>query len=226
MTSAITKQPKRVDYNLYAVESGIYRVSGPELSLCAYLVGTSAGLIQINTVPELFKSYFPYLKKLPIAAVVTEPVVTQLGDTLTGFEFELWTSRFIDFQRPHKVKFIGQDPTLKALYRRLELTMNGDFVHDENGQRQAKFVSRQWVVFEWHSSNGEVEIGNVRVDVTNPKEVKIYDNGTLIFDSALYPTSTGKDAASLYVDMMLSQIEPFQRDEDELGVIVAGNGIG
>ncbi len=228
MTSTTTKQPKRVDYNLYAFESGIYRVSGPELSLCAYLIETSAGLIQVNAVPELFKSYFPHLKKLPVAAVVTEPVVTQLGDTLTGFEFELWTSRFIDFQRPHKIKFVGQEPILKALYRRLELTMNGDFVHDENGQRQAKFISRRWVddVFEWHSSNGEVEIGKVKIDVSNPKEVKIFDDGKLIYDSALYPISTGKDAASLYVDMMLSQIEPFQRDEDELGIIVAGNGIG
>lgn len=228
MMSTTTKQPRRVDYNLYAFDSGVYRVSGPELSLCAYLVETSAGLIQINAVPELFKSYFPYLKKLPVAAVITEPIITQLGDSLTGFEFELWTARFIDFQRPHKITFIGQEPFLKPLYRRLELTMNGDFVHDENGNKQAKFVSRRWVddVFEWQTTQAEAQLGNVRIDVSNPKEVKIYDGSKLVFDSALYPLSMGKDAASLYVDMMLSQIEPFPREEDELGVVVGGNGIG
>jgi ribonuclease BN (tRNA processing enzyme) len=176
----------------------------------------------------MFKCYYPHLKKLPVAAIVTEPVVTQLGDTLTGFEFELWTGRFIDFQRPHKIKFIGQEPFLKSLYQRLEITMNGDFIHDDKGNRQTKLVSRRWVddVFEWRASGSEVQLGNVRIDVSNPQEAKIYDRNKLVFDSTIYPVSTGKDAASLYVDMMLSQIESASVESEEISLIVGGNGIG
>ncbi len=224
----VAKAPKRVSSNFYTYGNGVYRVGGSDLSLCAYLVETSAGLIQVNTVPELFKTYFPQLRKLPIATCVTAPVVTQLGDTQTGYEFELWTSRFIDYARPHKIKFIGQEPFLRSLYQRLELTMNGDFVHDELGNRQAKFVSRRWVddVFEWHASSDVVELGQVRLDVSNPEGVKIYDKQKLVFDSAQYPVSNGSKTGSLYVDMLLSQVEPFKFDGEKLGLIVGGNGIG
>jgi ribonuclease BN (tRNA processing enzyme) len=228
MTPVATKQPKRVDYNFYTFDNGIYRVSGPESSLCAYLVETSAGLVQVNTVPELFKTYFPHLKKLPVAACLTTPVITQMGDTQTGYEFELWTSRFVDFMNPHRLKFIGHEAFLKSLYSRLKITMNGDFVRDEGGNVQAKYVDRVWVddVFEWAPTSEKTVIGKVTIDSSNPDGVKIFDGGKLVFDSAIYPISNGKDSAALYVDTMLSQLNPFKFNPEHIGLTVGGNGIG
>lgn len=221
------KPAKRIGDNLYALSNSIYRVSGPESGLCAYLVETSAGFIQVNAAPEFFKSYFPHLKQLPVAVCLTAPVINQLGDTLTGFEFELWTSRFMDFMHPHKIKFIGHEAHIQPLYKRLEITMNGDFVKDESGNAQAKFVARRWVdeVFEWCPTSGEFDIDAVRIDLTDPTSVKIYDKQKLVFDSDMYPTVLDRDAASLYVDTVISQIEPFNPN-GEFGVIVGGTGIG
>ncbi|MBC8043313.1 MAG: hypothetical protein IAF08_07690 [Rhizobacter sp.] len=223
------KPPKQIGDMLYAIGSSIYRVSGPEGGLCAYLVETSAGLVQVNTVPELFKTYFPHLRKLPVAVCMTAPVVSQLGDTLTGFEFELWQSRFLDFSNPHRVKFIGHESHIQMLYKRLELTMNGDFIPDEQGVAQAQFVSRRWVddVFEWMPGTGEVALGNhVSIDVSDPTSVRIFDKGKLLFDSAMYPVTLDRDGATLYVDSLISQIDPLVFNPDELGIIVAGAGIG
>ncbi|NTW50428.1 MAG: hypothetical protein HGB19_12005, partial [Chlorobiales bacterium] len=187
--------PKRIDNNFYAVGNGIYRVSGPEAALCAYLVETSAGLIQINTIPELFKTYFPHLQKLPIAICMTSPVVNQIGDTQTGFEFELWVSRFINFQNPHKIKFIGHEEYLRSLYKRLELTMNGDFVADSAGVKQTVFVEKRWVddIFEWQPTTGQVSIQNVVIDMPDPTTVKIYDKNELVFDSVNFPATVNPE---------------------------------
>jgi hypothetical protein len=224
----IAKVPRRISNNFFSFGNGIYRVGGSEMSLCAYLVETSAGIIQVNTVPELFKTYFPHLKKLPIASVVTAPVVNQLGDTQTGYEFELWTARFLDFAKPHRLKFVGDEAHLKTLYHRLELTMNGDFVHDEFGNKQAKFVERRWVdeVFDWQPTTNGYSIGNVTIDLSNPNGIKIFDKSKLVFDGEQYPVSSGALTGALYVDMLLSQVDPYKFNPDRLGLIVGGNGIG
>ncbi|NTW49223.1 MAG: hypothetical protein HGB19_05735 [Chlorobiales bacterium] len=225
---SLAKPPKRIDNNFYALGNGIYRVSGPEMALCAYLVETSAGLIQINTVPELFKTYFPHLQKLPVAICMTAPVINQIGDTQTGFEFELWVSRFINFLNPHKVKFIGHEEYLRSIYKRLELTMNGDFVADSNGVKQTVFVEKRWVddIFEWCPTTSHVSIGKVTVDMPDPTRVKIYDKNELIFDSASFPATVNPEVVPLYVDTLLSQIPTFRYNQDKLGLTVGGNGIG
>ncbi len=222
------KTTKRIGYNFYSHGNGIYRVSGPDGALSAYLVETSAGLIQINTVPELFKTYFPHLQKLPVAICMTEPVINQIGDSQTGFEFELWVSRFIDFQSPHRVKFVGQESFIKSLYTRLEITMNGDFVADENDNKQAKFVDKKWVddVFDWCPTDTTYEIGSVTLDLSDPKGVKIYDKNHLIFDSDHYSTTFQENLASLYVETLLSQVQPLYYDKNSLGLTVGGTGIG
>lgn len=222
------RAPKRISNNFFACASGVYRVSGSEMALCAYLVETSEGLVQVHTVPELFKTYFPHLKKLPVAAVVGAPLVNQLGDSHTGYEFELWTARFLDFAKPHRLKFIGEEAHLKTLYQRLEITMNGDFVHDEFGNKQAKFVPRRWVdeVFDWQPTLNGYSFGNVTIDTSNPHGIRIYDKNQLVFDGEQYPISVGASTGALYVDMLLSQVEPFKWDPNRLGVIVGGNGIG
>ncbi|MDX2129246.1 MAG: hypothetical protein SFU91_09450 [Chloroherpetonaceae bacterium] len=224
--SLTVKPPKRVDYNFYAFGNDIYRIGGPELSLCAYLVETSSGLIQVNTVPELFKSYFPHIKKLPTAVCMTSPLVSQTGDTQTGFEFELWTSRFMNFQNPHKVKFLGAENVLKSLYSRLEITMNGDFVEDSNGVKQASFVDRRWVddVFDWQPVKDEFILGKVVCQI-GKDSVKIFDKGKIVFDSDIYPTMSTENAGTLYVDTLLSQLNP-PSFQEKLNVIVVGNGIG
>jgi len=223
-----SKAPKRIAHNFYSLGKDVFRVSGPEGALCAYLVDTSAGLIQINTVPELHKTFFPYLQKLPVAVCVTAPVVNQIGDTLTGFEFELWVSRFIDYNSPHRIKFIGQEPFLRMLYDRLAITMKGDFATDENGVEQAKFIERCWVddVFEWTPTKKTTQIGNVTIDMSDPLGVKIYDKTNLVFDSGLYPIAVNPDLATLYVEAVLSQVQHATYDPDMLSLIVGGAGIG
>ncbi|ACF13501.1 hypothetical protein Ctha_1037 [Chloroherpeton thalassium ATCC 35110] len=223
-----TKTPKRIAHNFYSLGNGVFRVSGPAGALCAYLVDTSAGLIQINTVPELLKTFFPHLQKLPVAICVTAPAVNQIGDTQTGFEFELWVSRFIDYQSPHRIKFIGHEAFLKTLYERLKITMNGDFVADEQGVKQAKFIQRRWVddVFEWKPTDSTTQIGNVTIDMSDPTGVKIYDKTHLIFDSGLYPTMASDDLANLYVEALLSQVHHATYDPEILSLTVGGTGIG
>lgn len=222
------KTSKRIGYNFYSLGNGIYRVSGPDGALSAYLVETSAGLIQINTVPELLKTYFPHLQKLPVAICMTQPMINQIGDSQTGFEFELWLSRFIDFQSPHRVKFIGQEPFIKSLYTRLEITMNGDFVSDEKGHKQVRFIDKKWVddVFDWCPTDTTYIIGSVTLDMSNPKAVKIYDKNHLVFDSDQYAAAYQNDLASLYVETLLSQVQPLYNDKETLGLTVGGTGIG
>jgi|GEM_PF-984450 len=222
------KTSKRIGYNFYSLGNGIYRVSGPDGALSAYLVETSVGLIQINTVPELLKTYFPHLQKLPVAICMTQPMINQIGDSQTGFEFELWLSRFIDFQSPHRVKFIGQEPFIKSLYTRLEITMNGDFVSDEKGHKQVRFIDKKWVddVFDWCPTDTTYIIGSVTLDMSNPKAVKIYDKNHLVFDSDQYAAAYQNDLASLYVETLLSQVQPLYNDKETLSLTVGGTGIG
>ncbi|NTW49976.1 MAG: hypothetical protein HGB19_09655 [Chlorobiales bacterium] len=159
---------------------------------------------------------------------MTSPVVNQIGDTQTGFEFELWVSRFINFQDPHKIKFIGHEEYLRSLYKRLELTMNGDFVADSAGVKQTVFVEKRWVddIFEWQPTTGQVSIQNVVIDMPDPTTVKIYDKNELVFDSVNLPATVNPEMVPLYVDTLLSQIQTFRYNPHALGLTVGGTGIG
>jgi ribonuclease BN (tRNA processing enzyme) len=226
METATTALEKKIDGNFYSFANGVYRVSDKQACLCAYLVETSAGLIQVNTVPEFYKTYYPHLKKLPVAVCLNAPVVNQTGDSYTGFEFELWQSRFLDFMNPNKVKFIGSEANLKIIYHRLELTMNGDFVADEAGSPRSKFVTRRWVddVFEMCPTSEPYKLGDVTIEMNGDEAVKIYDGGRVVFDTAIYPATIGN--AAKVVDSLLHTIQPIAFNPDKLGLIVGGASIG
>lgn len=227
MESAVATFVKQTD-RMFTTGNGVYRIGDESGILAAYLVETSIGLIQINTVPELFKTYFPVLKKLPTAIFASAPVTNQLGDSYTGFEFELWVSRFMDFMNPNRIKFISTEENLRNIYNRLEIPMNGDFIKDDLGTEQAKFVGKRWVddVFEWCPIKNEFGINNVKFQYLNDHHLVIYDKKKLVFDSELYPNYSANGKSHDYVNEALKRAPEFAANPDELGLIIAGTSIG
>lgn len=227
MESAIATFVKQTE-RMFTTGNGVYRISDESGLLAAYLVETSIGLIQINTVPELFKTYFPILKKLPTAIFASTPITNQLGDTYTGFEFELWVSRFMDFMNPNRIKFISTEDNLKNIYNRLEIPMNGDFVKDELGTDQAKFVNKRWVddVFEWCPIKNEFAINNVKFQYLNDHHLVVYDKKKLVFDSDIYPNYVANGKSNDYINEQLKKVGEFKPNSDQLGLIVGGVSIG
>ncbi len=223
-TSSFVKQSER----MFTTGNGVYRVGDESGLLAAYLVETSIGLIQVNTVPELFKTYFPVLKKLPVAVFASAPVTNQLGDSYTGFEFELWVSRFMDFMNPNRIKFISTEENLRNIYNRLEIPMNGDFVKDDNGTPQAKFVPKRWIddVYEWCPIKNEFTINNVKFQYLNDHHLVIYDRKKLVFDSELYPNYKSNGHSNDHVEDVLKRIPEFHPVSAGLGMIISGVSIG
>lgn len=224
LTANFTKQAEKI----YSAGNGVYRI-GDELGMLnAYLLETSIGLVQINTVPELFKTYFPVFKKLPTAIFAGSPVTNEFGDTYTGFEFEMWVSRFMDFMNPNRIKFISTESNLKKIYGRLEIPMNGDFVKDDLGTERSLFVPKRWVddVFEWCPINKEFSINHVKFVYESEHHLLVYDKNKLLFDSQLYPYFSPNGQPGGYVNEVLKSIPDFKANPETLGLIIAGTSIG
>jgi len=219
---------KKVAEGVYSTGNGVHRIGDEQGYLSAYLIETSIGLVQINTVPELFKTYFPVFKKLPVAIFASSPRTNELGDSYTGFEFELWVSRFMDFMNPNRIKFISSEENLKKIYARLEIPMNGNYVNDELGTERSRFVAKRWVddVFEWVPIQQEMTVGTVKFQYVNDNHLVVYDRKKLVFDSELFPNIILNGKASSFVDEKLKSARLFNGKQDELELIVAGASIG
>lgn len=219
---------KKIADGVYTTGNGVYRIGDENGLLSAYLVETSIGLVQVNTVPELFKTYFPVFKKLPVAIFASEPNTNELGDSYTGFEFELWISRFMDFMNPNRIKFISTEENLKKIYGRLEIPMNGNYVKDEYGTERSKFEPKRWVddVFEWCPIRDEFSLSTLRFQYRENNQLVIFDKKKLVFDSRQYPFISMNGQAGHYVDTILNQVPHFSLPSDQLTLVVAGTGIG
>lgn len=219
---------KKMAEGVYSTGNGVHRIGDENGLLSAYLIETSIGLVQINTVPELFKTYFPVFKKLPVVIFAGSPKTNELGDSYTGFEFELWISRFMDFMNPNRIKFISSEENLKQIYSRLEIPMNGNYVNDELGTERSKFVPKRWIddVFEWCPIRDEMTVGTVKFQYISDSHLVVYDRKKLVFDSELFPNIILNGKASSFVEERLKSARLFTPKQEELELIVAGASIG
>ncbi|KAK3582321.1 hypothetical protein CHS0354_023862 [Potamilus streckersoni] len=213
-----------------ALYEHVYKISKSPRGLAAYLIETSYGVVLINSIPELFKSYFNYLPVHPRIICITSPTVGTYGDNYTGIEFVLWTYKFFNQDRNlEKLKIVGLKENLDTLRKRLSISMKGDFQNDKSGNENSLLVNTNWaeIIVDWVPVENTISLQRLMIRFPDKDSIMIHDGDCCVFNSKseLTPTRFSLDLVSPKIPTIVNSTIHTSRNTDALKLTVIGNGV-
>ncbi len=182
------------------------------------LVRTSAGLFRVGSMPAVSK----FLRKLKIDydhIVVLPPEATPAGDNHTGEEFVLWNE--IRSVHPRVRNYFGRLKDLANIKRRLSHSVNYVFNAEREKLIEAPNTSALMRLKPFNLV-GVASLQKVEI-VYKDGNLEIYDDHQLVYDLRSASPHVNVHYA---VERLFERIPRVIRHEENLSVLVCGNGDG